>query len=82
MRSGALMATRPDNMPLHMIVVSGFRPFSCRVSMAAIVPAMPANAVLTTMALIRRSAPAKAEPEVKPNQPKAKMRVPTTTIGK
>ena len=75
------MATRPANMPLHIIVGSGFRPLAYRVSIEAIAPAMPANIVLTTTMLIRRSVPAKVEPGLKPNQPKARMNVPATTIG-
>ena len=42
---------------------------------------MLASMVLTTMVAMRRSVPAKVEPGLKPNQPKARMKVPKTTIG-
>ena len=42
---------------------------------------MPASMVFTTTKLMRRSVPASVEPGLKPNQPKARMKVPSTTIG-
>ena len=42
---------------------------------------MLASIVLTTTKLMRRSVPASVEPGLKPNQPKARMNVPSTTIG-
>ena len=75
------MATRPASMPLHIIEGSGFSPIAYSVSMVAIAPAMLASIVLTTTMLIRRSVPESVEPGLNPNQPKARMKVPTTTIG-
>ena len=40
-----------------------------------------ASIVLTTTNEMRRSVPASVEPGLKPNQPKARMNVPSTTIG-
>ncbi len=37
--------------------------------------------MFTATRLIRRSVPAKAQPGLKPNQPKARMKDPTTTMG-
>ena len=49
--------------------------------MAAIAAVMLASIVLTTTKLMRRSVPDSVEPGLKPNQPKARMNVPSTTIG-
>ena len=38
---------------------------------------MPASIVFTTTKLMRKSVPASVEPGLKPNQPKAKMNVPS-----
>src|SRR5262245_59678903 len=78
---GAVIATRPASMPLQHIVVSGLRPLSMSVSMAASDPTQPASMVFTTTKLMRRSVPANVEPGLKPNQPKARVNVPSTTMG-
>ena len=77
----ALIATNPANRPLHMSVGSGFIFFAHKVSMAAIAPVMLASTVLTATTLIARSDPARIEPELSPNHPKASTKVPTTTMG-
>ena len=78
---GAVIATSPASMPLHSIVGSGLRPLKFNVRCAAIAAVMLASIVLTTTKLMRRSVPASVEPGLNPNQPKARMNVPRTTIG-
>src|SRR5712691_8511209 len=78
---GAVIATRPASIPLQHIVVSGLRPFSMSVTMADTDPIQPASMVFTTMKLMRKSVPASVEPGLKPNQPKARIKVPRTTMG-
>ena len=44
-------------------------------------PPVPASMVLTATTAMRRSVPASVEPGLKPNQPKARMNVPSSAIG-
>jgi len=44
-------------------------------------PAEPASMVFTATTPIRKSVPARVEPALNPNQPKARMKQPTTAIG-
>src|SRR5262245_15943987 len=78
---GAVIATRPASMPLHSIDGSCFRPLTSSAIIAPIAPVMLASIVFTTMKLMRRSVPASVEPGLNPNQPNARMNVPSTTIG-
>src|SRR5262245_60871927 len=59
---GAVIATRPANMPLQSIDGSGFIPWACKKTIVAKAPATPASIVLTTTTLIRRSVPDSVEP--------------------
>ena len=78
---GAVMATSPASMPLQSIDGSCFRPLTSSAIIAPIAPVMLASIVFTTTKLIRRSVPASVEPGLNPNQPNARMNVPSTTIG-
>ena len=79
---GAVMATRPASMPLHIIEGSGFLVRNHHIqSEAASAPVAEASIVLTATMLIRKSPPARVEPALKPNHPKARMNVPRTAIG-
>ena len=78
---GAVIATSPASIPLHNSVVSDFIPLAQSVSMAKNAPVKLASIVLTTTKLIRRSVPARVDPGLNPNHPKARMKVPSATIG-
>src|SRR5262249_47473141 len=68
---GAVMATRPASMPLHIIDGSGFIPLAYIMNNIDVnAPATPASIVLTVTVLMRRSVPAKVDPGLNPNQPK------------
>jgi hypothetical protein len=45
-------------------------------------PATPASMVFTTTTLMRRSVPERVEPGLNPNHPKARMNVPSMTMGR
>src|SRR5205085_2776902 len=79
---GAVIATRPANMPLHIMDGSGFLVLNHQtysvVDKAAVEPAIM---VLTAITAMRRSVPARVEPGLNPNQPNARMNVPSMTIG-
>src|SRR4051812_12337782 len=80
---GQVMATSPASMLLHIIDGSGFlfgwtsHMYSTPDSVAL----MPASMVLTATKPIRPSVPAMDDPALNPNQPKARMNVPSMTIG-
>src|SRR5262249_9710943 len=76
---GAVIATRPASIPLHIIVVSGLRPLAHSVNMAKTQPVKLDSIVFTTMKLMRRSVPASVDPGLNPNQPNANMNAPSTT---
>src|SRR5882672_6783416 len=79
---GAVMATKPASMPLHIMDVSGLLPRTFQIHIvAARAPVADASIVLTTLMALRRSVPARLEPGLKPNQPKARMNVPMTHIA-
>src|SRR6185295_15716881 len=79
---GAVIATMPASMPLHIIEVSGLLPRTFQIHIvAAIAPVAEASIVLTTLAALRRSVPARLDPGLKPNQPNARMNVPITHIA-
>ncbi len=69
-------------MPLHIMVGSGFlvrNHHIHRVAATALVE--PASIVFTATTAMRRSVPARVEPGLKPNQPNARMKVPSMTKG-
>src|ERR1035437_2041579 len=79
---GALMATSPANMPLHIMDGSGFLVRNHHIhSVAATAPVAEASIVLTATTAMRRSVPASDEPGLNPNQPNARMNVPSMTKG-
>ena len=75
------MATRPASMPLHIIEVSGFMPLIIIQNMAPKRGRDAGQHRVDDDDEMRRSVPARVEPGLKPNQPKARMNVPITTIG-
>src|SRR6476469_1189898 len=76
---GAVMATRPANMPLQAIVISGFLNIRYQTSSADAEPATAARFVFTATTEIRRSVAPSVEPGLKPIHPNSKMKVPVTT---
>ncbi len=79
---GQVMATRPASMPLHIIAGSGFFVLNHHIqSVAPRAPVAEASIVLTATTAMRRSVAASDEPGLKPNQPNARMNVPSMTIG-
>src|SRR5215469_14085151 len=78
---GAVIATRPASMPLHIMEGSGFLPVAIMNTIEAREPVTPASIVFTTMCAILRSVPERVEPGLNPNQPKARTKVPTTAMG-
>ena len=79
---GAVMATKPANRPLALILASGL-PFRIHMySIAPKVPVHPASIVLTATEPMRKH-PAPEAPNVlpglNPNQPKARMKQPIST---
>ena len=76
------MATRPASMPLHIMEGSGFFVRNHHIQIvAARAPVAEANIVFTATTAMRRSVPARLEPGLNPNQPKARMNVPNITMG-
>ena len=74
---GAVIATSPASIPLHIILGSGFLNLKIHIHrVAAKAPVADANMVLVATTLMRRSAPASVDPALKPNHPKARMNVP------
>src|SRR5258706_15262495 len=78
---GAVIATSPASVPFASIDGSGLPYLSHTYSIAVIPPAAPASIVFVAMTPMRRSEPANVDPALKPNQPKARMNVPTNAIG-
>ena len=75
------MATSPASMPFAIMLISGL-PY--RIHMYIMEEkAPPAEASMVFMATtpIRRSVPAREEPALNPNHPKARIKVPTTAMG-
>src|SRR5437773_6586593 len=70
---GAVMATRPASMPLHIIEGSGLPKTIHMYRHEASAPAAEASIVLTAMMPMRLSDAASEEPALNPNQPKARM---------
>jgi hypothetical protein len=78
---GAVIATRPASSPLAIMLGSGLPKRAIMNTIAAIAPPVPASMVFTATTAMRKSVPASVEPGLKPNQPKARMKVPTIAIG-
>ncbi len=79
---GQVIATKPASIPLHIIEGSGFLVRTHHIHIVApTAPVAEASIVLTATTAIRRSVPARLEPGLKPNQPNARMKVPSMTIG-
>src|SRR5579862_1157663 len=77
-----VMATRPASMPPHIIDVSGLLPRIFQIHIvAAMAPVAEESIVLTALTAFRRFVPARLEPALKPNQPKARTNVPRTHIA-
>ncbi len=68
-------------MPFAIIDGSGFPNFHIMKSIAVIAPPAEASIVFVATTPMRRSVPASVEPGLKPNQPNARMNVPTMAIG-
>src|SRR5437588_9462170 len=67
---GQVMATRPANIPLHIIEGSGFLVRNHHIhNVAPTAPVAEASIVFTATTAIRRSVPARVQPGLKPNQP-------------
>ena len=75
------MATKPDNMPLHIIVGSGFMPFAYNVKHRGDRAGNARQHGVDHDRADPQVGAGQVEPGLKPNQPKARMNVPTTTIG-
>src|SRR6266545_6248938 len=78
---GAVMATRPASMPFASQLGSGLPNLNLAYMAAAKAPVAEASMVLVAMMDSRVSMPARVEPALKPNQPKARMKVPIMTCG-
>src|SRR5262245_36070679 len=76
---GAVIATSPASMPLHVIEISGFPHFQLVQAMAITAPADADNNVLTATTAMRRSVAPNVEPGLKPIQPNVSTSVPITT---
>src|SRR4029077_1606668 len=79
---GAVIATRPASIPLHIMLGSGLLLRNHHLhNVAPKAPVALASIVFTATTAMRRSVPASVEPGLNPNQPKARMKVPSATIG-
>jgi hypothetical protein len=81
---GAVIATSPASMPLAHMPGSGFLNgvrFQAQ-NIAATAPAAEASMVFTATTEMRRSVAARVEPGLNPNQPNARMKVPSSAIGR
>src|SRR6476659_3139243 len=76
---GAVIATSPASMPLHVIDISGLPHFALVHAIAITAPADAASNVLTAMIEMRRSVAPNVEPGLKPIHPKVRTSVPMTT---
>ena len=68
-------------MPLHIIVGSGLPVVNQTSSMPNTAPLALASIVFVAMMPMRPSEPARELPALNPNHPKARMKVPSMTIG-
>ena len=78
---GAVMATRPASMLLHIIEGSGLPNDDPHVEQPVSVAAMPREHGVDGDDADAAVGAGQREPALKPNQPKARMNVPSMTIG-
>ena len=78
---GAVMATRPANMPLTIIPGSGLPVLRIITNIATTAPKAPARAVLVATTANCTSVAASVEAALKPNQPNSRMKQPSMAIG-
>src|SRR3990172_1415173 len=78
---GAVMATRPASMRLASELGSALPHFTLTYAKAAKAPVALAIMVLVATTASRVSMPERVEPALKPNQPNARMNVPSMTCG-
>src|ERR1700756_747410 len=78
---GAVMATKPANMPLHIMAGSGLPVLNIMNRAANNAPDADASIVFTATTAIRLSVPASVDPGLNPNQPNARIKVPNITMG-
>ena len=76
---GAVIATSPASMPLHVIEMSGFPHFAFVHAIAATAAAHADSNVFTATTPMRRSVAPNVEPGLKPIQPNVSTSVPITT---
>ncbi len=76
---GAVIATSPASMPLHVMEMSGFPHLAFVHAIAAMAPAEAASSVFTATTAMRRSVAPNVEPGLKPIQPNVSTSVPITT---
>src|SRR5260370_20774507 len=75
---GAVMATSPASIPLHVIEISGLPHLAFVHAMATTAPADAASSVFTATTAIRRSVAPNVDPGLNPIHPKARTNVPMT----
>ena len=79
---GAVIATRPASMPLHIMPGSGLPdPLHERRTSPIVAPNAAAIAVLAATTAKRTSVAANVDAALKPNQPNSRMNVPSIAIG-
>src|SRR6478735_12743210 len=76
---GAVIATSPASMPLHVIEMSGFPHLALVHAIAAIAPADADRRVFTATTAMRRSVAPNVEPGLNPIHPNVSTSVPSTT---
>src|ERR1700722_1733340 len=76
---GAVIATKPANIPLQAIVMSGLPNRKYQMSIAVAEPATAARLVLTATTEMRRSVAPSVDPGLNPIHPKSRINVPVTT---
>src|SRR4051794_37851082 len=78
---GAVMATSPASMPLHIMAGSGLPPLRISQNMQATAPKAPAMAVFAATTAKRVLVAANVEAALNPNHPNSRMNVPSMAIG-
>jgi hypothetical protein len=78
---GAVIATKPASMPLHIIPGSGLPNRRIAQNMAMVAPNAAAMAVFVAATAKRTSVAAKVDAALKPNQPNSRMNTPSMANG-